>query len=135
MTHLEPLVLPDEVVVLIEERAELLDLLLPLVQLLQKFAVALCQPQHPLVEIFYGVLHLSGVLWKLHRNLGHVPDRPETLETEKSVGLTVTEQQIAPHQSHKATELPVHRTTEPSPNGNSLNKHCSICNLDHKFHA
>ena len=47
----------------------------------------------------------------------------------------VTKLQIALHQSHKATELPVHRTTEPSPNGNSLNKHCSICNLDHKFHA
>ena len=51
---LELLVLPDEVVVLAEQRAQLLDLLLPLPELLQEVAVALRQPHQLLVEIFDG---------------------------------------------------------------------------------
>ena len=92
---LELLVLPDEVVVLAEQRAQLLDLLLPLPELLQEVAVALRQPHQLLVEIFYGVLHLGGVLWqrratrqpRLH--LRHVADCTESLPMKGNLKMIV----------------------------------------------
>ena len=79
---------------LCEERAELLDLLLPLPELLQEVAVALGQPHQLLVQVLDRLLHLRGVLRGaarqrgLHRHLRHVADRSESLPMKESANYT-----------------------------------------------